>query len=517
MPELIFGKYERLKRLAVGGMGEVFVARQVGIPGFERWVILKSLLPELALQPEFVNQFLDEARVAATLNHPHVVSLYEAGLWQGTYFIAMEFIDGLNLAQLSKLGAQAGLQIPWNVALFIVREAALGLEYAHTATDARGKPLKLVHRDISPQNIMVRFDGVTKVVDFGIARANNRVTRTATGSVKGKLMYMSPEQLGGDAVDGASDQWSLGVVAWELLTGKDLFGRGSDPEVISALLHRPIADPCTLRADLPAAVGKTVLRMLERDLERRFATLGDAATEMEAALKHVTGGRERTALFIQTLGASSSVGSLETTPDFVLTRGELQFGKSRSDREPVPSTTRLIRKRGARRQVWLLAGLALGGAAIATGGSWWLEGRPSVEDRPRGANANAGPLATAPDTNPVLLDEADAGHGSFDLVDAGQTLAPDAGPSAPDSGTTPRGRKEPVTPPPTRKFGVVGISDAIVYIDGSRQNSMTPLYVDLRVGKHKVRVEKPPGTVVIEKEVQVEANGKNQFNVSKEQ
>ena len=159
MADLIFGKYEIQHRLAIGGMGEVFFSVQKG--GFERPVILKSLLPDLALQEGFIDQFLDEARVAATLNHPNVVSIYEVGLWNGTYYIAMEYIRGRNLSQLLRRSIEQQVQVPAHVAGRIIHDAAAGLHHAHVATDGNGNSLNIVHRDISPQNIMVREDGVT--------------------------------------------------------------------------------------------------------------------------------------------------------------------------------------------------------------------------------------------------------------------------------------------------------------------------------------------------------------------
>jgi hypothetical protein len=197
----------------------------------------------------------------------------------------MEFIDGKNAAEL--LAAAQRLHRPpppVEVAAQIVRDAALGLDHAHHATDAQGRPLRIVHRDVSPQNLMVRFDGVTKVVDFGIARAANRQARTRTGAVKGKLSYMAPEQLLGRELDGAGDQFALGVVLWELLTGARLFTGGDDVELMRKVLGDPIPPPSSRSPAVPAALDALVLRMLERESLRRFPRLADVA----AALKPFT-------------------------------------------------------------------------------------------------------------------------------------------------------------------------------------------------------------------------------------
>src|SRR5439155_506290 len=168
-------------------------------------------------------QFLDEAKVAATLNHPNVVSIFEVGSWNGVYYIAMEYIPGANVGQLIRAAKKAELSVPPTVAARIVHDAARGLYHAHSARDVAGQALSIVHRDISPQNVMVSVEGIVKVVDFGIARAANRDTRTEAGKVKGKLAYMSPEQALGKSVDPRSDQFSLGIVLWELLTRQRLF------------------------------------------------------------------------------------------------------------------------------------------------------------------------------------------------------------------------------------------------------------------------------------------------------
>jgi serine/threonine protein kinase len=301
MVDLVFGKYEIQHRLAIGGMGEVFYAVQTGIPGFERPVILKNLLPELAEREGFIDQFLDEARVAATLNHPNVVSIYEVGCWNDTYFIAMEYIRGRNLAQLLRKCVEQQQMMPIAIAGKIVADAALGLHHAHTAKDVSGQSLNIIHRDISPQNIMVRDDGVTKVVDFGIARASNRATRTETGTLKGKLAYLSPEQIAGSTT-AAVDQYALGIVFWELLTARRLFKNDTDIKMLEAVLAQKIEAPSTQRADIEPELDALVLKMLHRVPEERFATCADAATAINELLGTKSGGTDSVASFMRRLG-----------------------------------------------------------------------------------------------------------------------------------------------------------------------------------------------------------------------
>jgi serine/threonine protein kinase len=282
MSSLVFDKYDIQHRIAIGGMGEVFFAIQRGVSGFERPVILKSLLPDLAQQEDLVSQFLDEARVAATLNHPNVVSIFEVGLWNGTFYLAMEYIRGRNLAQLVRKAKTSQVDVPPSVAARIIREAALGLDHAHRATDASGRPLNIVHRDISPQNIMVREDGVTKVVDFGIASASNRSTRTATGTVKGKLAYMAPEQVLGQPVTPLVDQFALGVVFWELLLSRRLFKADNDLLLVKQVLEESIPRPETLSDHVPPQMSDVLMRMVEREPARRYSSLAEVAEALEA-------------------------------------------------------------------------------------------------------------------------------------------------------------------------------------------------------------------------------------------
>ncbi|WP_224364658.1 serine/threonine-protein kinase [Hyalangium versicolor] len=282
---LIFGKYALLRRLAAGGMGEIYLARQVGVSGFDRPVILKSLLPELLEQEGSVDMFLDEARVAGRLNHPNVVAVYEVGEWQGTFYIAMEYIEGEDLVKLARAARRNGAPLSPRICAEVIRDAALGLDHAHHATDPRGAPLQIVHRDISPQNIMVRLDGVTKVVDFGVAKAANRVTRTATGMVKGKFRYMSPEQIRGLQLDGRSDQFALGAVLWELCTNRPLFEGEAPVDIMRRIVGAPAPRPSQVLTDgLHPMLESIILRMLDRNRDARFARCADIARALQTYL-----------------------------------------------------------------------------------------------------------------------------------------------------------------------------------------------------------------------------------------
>lgn len=285
---LIFGKYEVVGQLAKGGMGEVFLARQT-IAGHERKVILKSLLDELAEEEGFVEQFLDEARVTAALNHPNIVSIFEVGAWQGVYYIALEYIGGVDLARLRNHLTTHDQRLPIPVLAKIMHDAALGLNHAHTAVGPTGQPLNVIHRDVSPQNIMVRSDGVVKIVDFGVAKSRGQMTKTQTGMLKGKLQYMPPEQVRGDVLDARADQFALATCFWELATGERLFRGNNEVETLQFVLSRPIPRPSKFIPDFPPDLEATLMQMLARDRNKRFATCGDAARSIATYLDHVPG------------------------------------------------------------------------------------------------------------------------------------------------------------------------------------------------------------------------------------
>ncbi len=268
-------------------MGEVHLARQRGPSGFEKYVVIKTLLPHLVEERDFVNQFFDEARIAAMLSHPNIVQIFDLGEVSGRHYIAMEHVHGVTLRQLASAAEHAGVTVPMGVRCRIAADAGAALDYAHGACNAQGRPLGLVHRDVSPQNVMVSFSGVVKLVDFGVAKANDKLSRTATGVVKGKLAYMSPEQAGGEPLDRRSDVFALGIVLHELLTGRRLFRRENDQATMLAVRRDPILPPSSIDASVPRALDAIVLKALERDRERRYSTCGRLVTELDAAVRRL--------------------------------------------------------------------------------------------------------------------------------------------------------------------------------------------------------------------------------------
>ncbi|MDC0711137.1 serine/threonine protein kinase [Stigmatella sp. ncwal1] len=267
-----FGKYDLLRKIASGGMGQVFLARERG--GVERLVVLKLILPHLAEDDEFLTMFLEEARLVGRLRHPNLVTILDLSEIEGRHCLAMEFVQGDDLRRLDKQARLKGQLLPPGVVLRIISEAAAGLDYAHQARDAQGQPLKLVHRDVSPQNILVGFDGGVKIIDFGVAKAAGSSQQTATGVLKGKYPYMSPEQASGQAIDGRSDQFALGVVMWELLTGKRLFKGESDLMTLRLVKDCQVPYPSQLNPKLPPGLDEVVMRALEATPQKRFPDCG---------------------------------------------------------------------------------------------------------------------------------------------------------------------------------------------------------------------------------------------------
>ncbi len=274
------GKYDILALLALGGTAEIYLARIGGTAGFEKYVVVKCLHDHLADDQDFVKMFLDEARISATLDHSNIVQTFELGEYQNRYYMVMEFLAGLSLAMVVRRAGERlpGGMLPVPLVLNIAAQACAGLHYAHERTQG-GKPLNLVHRDISPQNLVVSFEGIVKVVDFGIARAEYRETKTKAGTIKGKFAYMSPEQCVANAVDRRTDVFALGVIVHELLTGRRLFKRNSPYETYQAVLECAVEPPSRINNQLDPSLDAVVMKAIAKDKEQRYASaeaFGDA-------------------------------------------------------------------------------------------------------------------------------------------------------------------------------------------------------------------------------------------------
>ncbi|HEX8433915.1 protein kinase domain-containing protein [Archangium sp.] len=279
-----YGQYVLVRKLAEGGMAEIFLAKRLGADGFERNVVIKRMLPHLTGLPDFVEMFRDEARLAARLNHPNVVKIEDLGFTEGCYYICMEYLPGEDFSTTVRTASHRGEYVPVPLVMRVLADAARGLHFAHDFADESGKPLNIVHRDISPSNLYVTYDGQVKVLDFGIAKAESRLAHTRTGVVKGKYVYMAPEQAKGAAVDRRADVFSLGVSLYEALTHVRPFARDNDLAVLNALLAGDYQPPRALRPDLTLELESVVLKAMAFDPDQRYATAAEFANDLESLL-----------------------------------------------------------------------------------------------------------------------------------------------------------------------------------------------------------------------------------------
>ena len=275
------GRYHLLRRLAIGGMAELHLACAEGVAGFQKVVVLKRVLPHLAADRSFVDLFLNEARIAANLDHPNLVQVMDIGEADGEYFYVMEYVHGRNARELLGEAANRG-GMPLAVALAVVIASASGLHHAHERTDLEGRALGLVHRDVSPSNVLISYDGAIKITDFGIAKASARTAETIGGAMKGKIGYMSPEQCRGEAVDRRSDIFALGILLYELTTTERLFFGESDFAVLNKVVHGRFDSPSARVPGYPPALERIVLRALALDPAERYPSAGEMLRDLES-------------------------------------------------------------------------------------------------------------------------------------------------------------------------------------------------------------------------------------------
>jgi serine/threonine protein kinase len=440
------GRYELIRRLAVGGMAEIYLSRVpgVGIEGFEKLVVLKQILPQHALDPELLRMFVDEARLTATLTHPHVTAVYDVGTSGDAPFFTMEFVHGANLRQIMRAGQQQGSltpitsfagigapsqsppergeaprpkselhALPLEHAIAIVAAAASGLHYAHEKTGPGGEPLNIVHRDVSPSNVLVSYDGGVKVSDFGIAKWAFQRTQTQEGALKGKFAYMSPEQCRGQPLDRRSDVFALGTILYELTTGRTPFPAETDFEILNAIVSgtpRPPTWPAGER-EYPAALSEIVLRALARDPADRYPTAQALQVDLEgfARAERLEVSTVALGTFMQTLFADELAAWREAQRAGKSLGEHLAEGAAGG---PAPAdgptatdafaatrpAVRLRRRKRALAAAVVLGALTAGGVMAGSRARMWAAGAA------RGGAASsttAAPVAT--DTAPVAL------------------------------------------------------------------------------------------------------------------
>ena len=297
-----FGKYLLLERINVGGMAEVFKAKAFGVHGFQRILALKRILPNIMEDEDFIKMFIDEARIATHLEHGNIARILELGQHGHSLYIAMEYVQGRDLRELLSRCRKRGIEFPVHLAAYIISEACKGLDYAHRSTDLVGNALQIIHRDVSPQNILLSWDGAVKICDFGIAKAQNRASQTQAGVLKGKFAYMSPEQVRGKPIDHRSDIFGLGVIAHEMVAGRRLFLGESDFSTLQRVRKADVR-PLTLdREDVEEEFSDAVLGALSRDPKNRYSDASELASAVQPWLiqgRRITGAAELSAFLHQ--------------------------------------------------------------------------------------------------------------------------------------------------------------------------------------------------------------------------
>ncbi|MGD0487628.1 MAG: protein kinase [Syntrophorhabdales bacterium] len=283
-----FGKYLLLDNMATGGMAQLFLAKIIGIQGFEKLIAIKMILPHFAREKELVSSFIDEAKLAALLNHQNIVQIYDFGNIEDSYFISMEYLLGKDLRAIWHKAKEKDRPISLENALYIVSRACSGLSYAHELKDFQGKPLSIIHRDISPQNIFVTYQGDVKILDFGIAKAASQSTVTQFGMIKGKVAYMSPEQAAGKAIDQRSDLFSLGIVLYELITQNRMFTGDSTMQILTKVREAEYDSPESVSAGLPAKVYAIINHAIAKEPEQRYQSCSEMLADLEECMAELS-------------------------------------------------------------------------------------------------------------------------------------------------------------------------------------------------------------------------------------
>ncbi|QRK11045.1 protein kinase [Archangium violaceum] len=331
------GNYEVLCRLSTGGMAEILLATRRGLAGFHKPVVLKKILPDIQGQEEFVQMFLDEARVTAAFNHPNIAQVFDLDVANDELFLTMEFVPGATLLEVARACHAANEPMPMGLALAAARDTALALHYAHTFTDALGQPSPVIHRDVAEKNIMVTYEGVTKLLDFGIAKSLAGASRTQVGMVKGTSGYMSPEQILGEPLDARSDLFSLGVVLHECLTGMRLFPGKAPAAVCNAVLKGPIPEPSRTNKAVPPELDALVLKALARKRDERHASTLEFARELERAVAPLIWLPEQSGELLRRLFAERREQTRQLLASGRATTGEVKLAQPFSEKEaPAP-------------------------------------------------------------------------------------------------------------------------------------------------------------------------------------
>ncbi len=278
-----YGKYLLLEKLATGGMAQLYRAKHLGVQGFEKIIAIKQILPHLTAEKELVDAFIDEAKLAALLNHQNVVQIYDFGKIEDSYFISMEYLFGKDLRAIAGKARDRGMALGLQNALYIASRICAGLDYAHKLRDFHDKPLNIIHRDISPQNIFITYEGEVKILDFGIAKAASQSTITQMGMIKGKVAYMSPEQAAGNPIDHRSDIFSAGILLYEMLSGRKMF-QGDTMQILAKVRRAEFEPPEVAIPGMPATLYRVLHQALAKEPSDRYQTCGEMLADLEECM-----------------------------------------------------------------------------------------------------------------------------------------------------------------------------------------------------------------------------------------
>ncbi len=381
LPQAQLGQYTLLEKIAQGGMAQVFKAKTVDPQGIERLVVIKRILPHISSNPEYVDMLVNEAKVAVHFTHGNIAQVYDLGRINDDYFIVMEYVDGKTFSQINKALLEKGQHFPLEVLLYCFIELCRGLAYIHRKADPEGKPLGVVHRDVSPQNIILTYAGNIKLIDFGVAKADVRVEKTESGVLKGKFAYMSPEQSRGEPIDFRSDVFSIGILLWELLTGERLFKQKNNQDTLKAVQKAKFDPVTTKQSHLPKELDVIIKRALQRKPKDRYNDCADIASDLEKLLllRYPDFKPVQAAQFLYDLFGPDSDEAGLPLPAYIQEKKALKNETVRSVREDDEPTikerpeagTPVVRMPKVPKQAWLMA-LWLGVIALVfTLGSYY--------------------------------------------------------------------------------------------------------------------------------------------------
>lgn len=416
-PEQKIGNYVILERLAHGGMAQIYKAKTADASGIERLVVIKRILPHISSSPEYVNMLIDEAKIAVHFNHGNIAQIYDLGRVGDDYFIVMEYVDGKTLGQIIREFRERGEALPLDLICYAMMEVCRGLDYMHRKVGFDGKPLGVVHRDISPQNIIVSYSGTVKIIDFGVAKAEGKMIHTESGVLKGKFAYMSPEQADGQPIDQRSDIFSAGVLLWELATQKRLFKRKSNQETVRAVKKAAFKSASKMRADVPGALDNILEKALHKKRPRRYQYASEMADHLERLLMTINPKYRpiHATQFLYTYfgpeadekGLPPELPELDIPqkPKLVKNRVEdLEEENTEIEKRPALALSGLYKKLGQGAALFfVLSGLA--GSAIWFYTSYWTKGFVFVEVTPLTARVfmNDAPLDLVALTKPLRV------------------------------------------------------------------------------------------------------------------